>query len=154
MDREAWSDAVMGSQRVGHDWATELNWTELTRWTFVGKIMSLIFNMLSRLAITFLPRSKCLLISLPSANDSAIETQICMTCMTDLYDLFQISILFSSKFLSIFSALSYIKGRPNLPLMWLNDLGFTLLFKLFLKYFKQVRININTLYLAMSFSEC
>ena len=35
----------------------------LTRWTFVGKIMSLLFNMLSRLVITFLPRSKCLLIS-------------------------------------------------------------------------------------------
>ena len=35
----------------------------LTRWTFVGKLMSLLFNMLSRLAITFLPRSKCLLIS-------------------------------------------------------------------------------------------
>ena len=42
----------------------------LTRWTFVGKVMSLLFNMLSRLVITFLPRSKCLLISwvqLPSA---------------------------------------------------------------------------------------
>ena len=35
----------------------------LTRWTFVGKIMSLLFNMLSRLVITFLPRSKRLLIS-------------------------------------------------------------------------------------------
>ena len=35
----------------------------LTRWTFVGKVLSLIFNMLSRLVITFLPRSKCLLIS-------------------------------------------------------------------------------------------
>ena len=35
----------------------------LTRWTFVGKIMSLLFNMISRLVITFLPRSKCLLIS-------------------------------------------------------------------------------------------
>ena len=35
----------------------------LTRWTFVGKIMSLVFNMLSRLVITFLPRSKHLLIS-------------------------------------------------------------------------------------------
>ena len=32
----------------------------LTRWTFVGKVMSLLFNMLSRLVITFLPRSKCL----------------------------------------------------------------------------------------------
>ena len=35
----------------------------LTRWTFVGKGMSLLLNMLSRLVITFLPRSKCLLIS-------------------------------------------------------------------------------------------
>ena len=42
----------------------------LPRWAFVGKIMSLLFNMLSRLVIAFLPRSKCLLISwllLPSA---------------------------------------------------------------------------------------
>ena len=42
----------------------------LTRWTFVGKVMSLLFNMLSRLVITFLPRSKHLFISwlqLPSA---------------------------------------------------------------------------------------
>ena len=35
----------------------------LTRWTFVGKVISLLFNMLSRLAITFIPRSNCLLIS-------------------------------------------------------------------------------------------
>ena len=35
----------------------------LTRWTFVDKVMSLLLNMLSRLVITFLPRSKCLLIS-------------------------------------------------------------------------------------------
>ena len=35
----------------------------MTRWTFVGKVMSLLFNMLSRLVITFLPRSKHLLIT-------------------------------------------------------------------------------------------
>ena len=35
----------------------------LTRWTFVGKVISLLFNMLSGLVIAFLPRSKCLLIS-------------------------------------------------------------------------------------------
>ena len=35
----------------------------LTRWTFVDKVMSLLFNVLSRLLITFLPRNKCLLIS-------------------------------------------------------------------------------------------
>ena len=37
--------------------------SSMTRWTFVGKVMSLLFNMLSRLVIVFLPRSKCLLIS-------------------------------------------------------------------------------------------
>ena len=35
----------------------------LTRWTFVDKVMSKLFNVLSRLVLTFLPRSKCLLIS-------------------------------------------------------------------------------------------
>ena len=35
----------------------------LTKWTFVGKVMSLLFNILSRLIITFLPRSKRLLIA-------------------------------------------------------------------------------------------
>ena len=35
----------------------------LAEWTFVGKVMSLLFNMMSRLVIAFLPRSKCLLIS-------------------------------------------------------------------------------------------
>ena len=42
----------------------------LTRWTSIDRVISLLFNMLSRLVITFLPRSKCLLISwlqLPSA---------------------------------------------------------------------------------------
>ena len=37
--------------------------TTLTIWTFVNKVMALLFNMLSRLVIAFLPRSKCLLIS-------------------------------------------------------------------------------------------
>ena len=40
----------------------------LTRWSFVGKVMSLLFNLLSRLVIYFLPRSKCPLISLLSVS--------------------------------------------------------------------------------------
>ena len=40
----------------------------LTRWTFVDKVMSLLFNMLSRLVITFLPKSKRLLISWPQSQ--------------------------------------------------------------------------------------
>ena len=46
----------------------------LTRWTFVGKIMYLLFNMLSSLVITFLPRSKSLLISwLQSPSEVILE---------------------------------------------------------------------------------
>ena len=49
---------------------------DLTRWTFVGKVMSLILNMLSRLVITFLPRSKSLLISwLQSPSAVILEPQ-------------------------------------------------------------------------------
>ena len=48
--------------------------TTLTRWTFVGKVMYLLFNMLSRLVITFFPRSKSLLISwLQSASAVILE---------------------------------------------------------------------------------
>ena len=45
-----------------HTWLLKKTIT-LIRWNFAGKVMSMIFNMLSRLVITFLPRSKCLLIS-------------------------------------------------------------------------------------------
>ena len=46
-----------------HPYMTTGKTIALTRWTFVGKVMSLLLNMLSRLVITFLPRSKRLLIS-------------------------------------------------------------------------------------------
>ena len=49
--------------QLSHPHMTTGKTIALTRWTFVGKVMSLVFNMLSRLVITFLPRSKCLLIS-------------------------------------------------------------------------------------------
>ena len=44
----------------------------LTSWTFVGKVMSLLFNMLSRLVITYLPRNKHLLISWPQSPSAVI----------------------------------------------------------------------------------
>ena len=49
--------------QLSHPYMTTGKTIALTRWTFVGKVMSLLFNLLSRLVITFLPRSKCLLIS-------------------------------------------------------------------------------------------
>ena len=49
--------------QLSHPYMTTGKTIALTRWTFVGKVMSLLFNMLSRLVITFLPRSKHPLIS-------------------------------------------------------------------------------------------
>ena len=49
--------------QLSHPYMTTGKIIALTRWTFVGKVISLLFNMLSRLVITFLPRSKCLLFS-------------------------------------------------------------------------------------------
>ena len=49
--------------QLSHPYVTTRKTRALARWTFVSKVMSLLFNMLSRVAIAFLPRSKCLLIS-------------------------------------------------------------------------------------------
>ena len=52
-----WCSAFFTVQ-LSHPYMTTGKTTALTRWTFVGKVMSLLFNMLSRLVIIFLPRSK------------------------------------------------------------------------------------------------
>ena len=57
-----WCSAFFTVQ-FSHPYMTTGKTIALTRWTFVGKVMSLLFNMLSRLVITFLPRYKRLLIS-------------------------------------------------------------------------------------------
>ena len=49
--------------QLSHPYMTTGKTIALTRWSFVGKVMSLLFNMLFRLVTTFLPRSKHLLIS-------------------------------------------------------------------------------------------
>ena len=56
-----WCSAFFMVQ-LSHPYMTTRKTIALTRWTFVGKVMSLLFNILSRLVITFLPRSKRLLI--------------------------------------------------------------------------------------------
>ena len=62
--------------QLAHPYMTTGKTTALSRWTFVGKVMSLLFNMLSRLVITFLPRSKRLLISwLQSPSAVILEPQ-------------------------------------------------------------------------------
>ena len=61
--------------QLSHPYMTTREIIALTRWAFVGKVMSLLFNMLSRLVIAFLPLSKRLLIS-------------CILCILDLLSLF------------------------------------------------------------------
>ena len=58
--------------QLSHPYMTTGKTIVLTRWTFVGKVMSLLFNMLSRLVITFFPRSKHLLISWPQSPSAVI----------------------------------------------------------------------------------
>ena len=62
--------------QLSHPYMTTVKTIALTRWTFVGKVMSLLLSMLSRLVISFLPRSKRLLISwLQSPSAVILEPQ-------------------------------------------------------------------------------
>ena len=58
--------------QLSHPYVTTGKIIALTRRTFVGKVMSLLFNMLSRLVLTFLPRSKCLSISWLQSSSTVI----------------------------------------------------------------------------------
>ena len=58
--------------QLSHPYVTTGKTIALTRWTFVGKVMSLLFNMPSRLVIAFLPRSKYLLISWLQSSSAVI----------------------------------------------------------------------------------
>ena len=83
--------------QLSHPYMTTGKTIALTRWTFVGKVMSLLLNMLSRLVITFLPMSKCLLISwlqspsavileppkIKSVTVSTVSPSICHEVMAD-----------------------------------------------------------------------
>ena len=84
--------SAFSTVQLSHPYMTTGKTIAFTRWTSVGKVMSLLFNMLSRLVITFLPRSKRLLISwlqspsvvileppkIKSATISFVSPPICM----------------------------------------------------------------------------
>ena len=78
--------------QLSHPYMTTGETIAITRWTFVDKVMSLLFNKLSRLIIAFLPRSKCLLISWlqsssvvilepPKINSATVSPSICNEVM-------------------------------------------------------------------------
>ena len=70
-----WLSAFFTVQ-LSHPYMTTGKTIALTRWTFVGKVMSLLLNMLSRLVITFLPRSKHLLISWLQSSNCKIDVYL------------------------------------------------------------------------------
>ena len=63
-----------------HPYVTTGKTIALTRWTFIGKVISLLFNMLSRLVIAFLPRSKHLLISVIICSDFGTQVNKVYHC--------------------------------------------------------------------------
>ena len=70
----------------------------LTRWTFVGKVMSLLFTMLSRLVIAFLSRSNGLLISwLQSPSSVILEPKKIKSVLPTIFNIFENSDTFKSK---------------------------------------------------------
>ena len=68
--------------QLSHPYMTTGKTMALTRQTFVGKIMSLLFNMLSRFVIAFLPRSKCLIISWPKSPSAVFLEPKKIKCLT------------------------------------------------------------------------
>ena len=74
--------------QLSHPYVTTGKTIALTRWTFVGKVMSLLFNMLSRLVIAFIPRSKSLLISwLQSPSAMILEPQKIKSVTVSLFSM-------------------------------------------------------------------
>ena len=75
--------------QLSHPYMTNAKTIALTRWIFVGKVMSLLFNMLSSLVITFLPRSKRLLISwLQSPSEVILEPEKIKSLTVSIVSLF------------------------------------------------------------------
>ena len=64
--------SILQHSSFSHPYMTTGKTITLTRLTFIDQVMSLLFNMLSRLVITFLPRSKCLLISCLQSTSAVI----------------------------------------------------------------------------------
>ena len=89
VQKHQFSGAQLSSpSQLSHPYMTTGKTIALTRWTFVDKVMSLLFNMLSRLVITFLPRSKRLLISWlqsPSADFGAPPAKNKVSCCFPTY---------------------------------------------------------------------
>ena len=115
--------------QLSHPYMTTGKTIALTRWTFVSKVMSLLFNMLSRLVIAFLPKSKCFLIlwlQSPSSvilepkkikfvTVSIVSPSICHEMMEPdaMILIFWILSFKSTSSLSSFTLVLYTKAKSN-----------------------------------------
>ena len=114
--------------QISHPYMTTGKTIALTRWTFVGKVMSLLFNMLSRLGITFLPRSKCLLISwlqspstvileAPKIKSDTVSTVSPSICHEVMGPDAMILVFWMLSFTPTFSLCSFTSSRGSLVLL-------------------------------------
>ena len=99
--------------QLSHPYMTTGKTIVLTRQTFVGKVMSLLFNMLSRLVINFLPRSKCLLISWLQSPSAVILQPQKIKSATVSYDLNQIPYDSTVEVTNRFNILDLIDRMPD-----------------------------------------
>ena len=116
-----WHSAFFMVQ-LSHPYMTTGKTIALTRWTFVGKVLALLFNMLSRLVIAFLPRNTCLLISwlqspsavileptkIKSVTVSIVSPSICREVMRQVAMIFVFWVLSFKPVFSL-SSFTYIK---------------------------------------------
>ena len=113
--------------QLSHPYMTTGKTIALTRWTFVGKVMFLFFNMLSSLVITFLPRSKHLLISRmqspsavilepPKIKSATVSTSFCLEVMGPDAMIF---VFWMLNFKTIFDSPLSFSSRGSLVLQFL-----------------------------------
>ena len=105
----------------------------LTRWTFVGKVRSLLFNMLSRLVITFLPRGKHLLISwLLSTSAVILEPRKINTITVSPSICHEVTRPDAHLFKQVYRTVPYVREglvlHNNLPFIWILKYFFTFYF--------------------------
>ena len=113
-----WCSAFLMVQ-LSHPYMTTWKTIALTRQTFVGKVMSLLFNSLSRLVIAFLPKSKCLLISWLKSLSTNIYNSFFLISRTSQ----QLKNPSMHKFWYVHTiACVYAKSLQSCPTLWLHGL--------------------------------
>ena len=117
--------------QFSHPYMTTGKTIALTRWTFVGKVMSLLFNMLSRLVITFLPRNKCILISwLQSPSVVILETKkIKSATVSTVSPSISHEVMGPDAMIFIFWMLSFKPKALPISKNWMNSVPAKRLFK-------------------------